>query len=382
MDSLTISLIIIFIFITFIPKISRIIKIPVIVIEIIFGIIIGKSFLNIVPTSETILFFSSFGLTYLMFLAGLEMNIMNSKKHLKNSLLISLFSIMIPFISGYFIAGYFEVNKLLMGTILSTTSLGIILPISRNLKYKENFKNILLTSVVLVDIASMFILSFVLTFATGKLNSNYFISIIVISVLFLIPFILNKRNTEKIEKWLSKKSNFEKEVRFSFALIFVLTAISEGFGFHSIIGAFIAGLIITEITPKVSLLQDKLKSFGYGFFIPLFFIFTGTEVDLPVLFSNLDKIEFLLIIVFVGILSKVIGVTVIYRLQKNTLRESIAMGFFHSARLSLIVASVEIARRANLINEGLFSMLIIFALISAIIGPSVGKNILLAKSSQ
>ncbi|MFQ5796775.1 MAG: cation:proton antiporter [Candidatus Bipolaricaulia bacterium] len=377
MESLTFSLIIIFAAVTFVPSISKRIGLPVIVVEILFGIILGKSLFDIIPEHSTIDFFSSFGLTYLMFLAGLEINFKRVKEHFSPTVLITLFSIIVPLLAGVAISSYVGMHPLFLGTILSTTSLGIILPLIRELRYKKEFSHILLGSVVLVDTLSMFLLAFSLATIQGSLESSFFYSLLAILTLFIIPWLINRWSLHKrIADWVSEESHFDMEVRFSFALILILAAIADQLGFHSIIGAFIAGLIISELTSTGSVLEEKLESFGYGFFIPLFFILMGAKVDLPALFSNLEAIQLLLVIVAVGILSKVVGVSLIARIKVFNFCESVAFGLFHSARVSLVIAAIEVGRKLGLIDTNLFSIFVILAITSALVGPSLGRYIL------
>lgn len=382
MESLTLSLVVIFAAITVIPLFSRKVYLPVIVLEIIFGIIIGKSLLNIVPSHAILDFFSSFGLTYLMFLAGLEVDFEVGRRYFSKTVWVALFSISIPFFSGVLLAPYAGIHPLLLGTIFSTTSLGLILPLTKDLNVRTGFLHVLFSSVILVDIISMFILAFSLAFIQGYLKISFIYSSAAIFLLFIIPWLINKGNFQrKIEKWLAKRSHFEMEVRFSFALIFILAAISGHLGFHSIIGAFIAGLIISELQEtsrsaffkKKLVLEKKFESFGYGFFIPLFFVLMGVKVDIPTIFSNLMNIKLLIAIIVVSIVAKVVGVSVIAKIIGFNSRESLSFGVFHSARLSLIIAAAEIASRSGLIDNNLFSIFVILALISAIFSPSVGK---------
>ena len=165
-------------------------------------------------------------------------------------------------------------------------------------------------------------------------------------------------------------------VRLSFALLVMLAAVSEELGFHSIVGAFIAGLIISEITPEACQLEEKLESFGYGFFIPFFFILVGSRIDIPSLFTNLANIRMLFIILGIALLSKFISVTLASKAVSFNWKESISMGFFHTARLSLIIAVAEIGRELGLVDNDLFSSFMIIAIISAIVGPVIGKYIL------
>lgn len=380
-EILILSLVIVFILIIISPILSNKIRLPVIVIEIIFGIFIGRSLLNIVPNNPVIDFLSAFGLIYLMFLVGLEINIKEIRRFFAKTLSVASFSILIPFISGLSLSSFIKTQPLLLGTIFTTTSLGIILPLTRELEYKREFSQVLLISVAIVDIISIFLLAFVLSIIAGSIEASFIYSLLAVLVLFLIPSILNKMKSgairNKIERWICQEHHFEIGVRVSFALIVILAAISYQLGFHAIIGAFIAGLIISELIPKeVSLLKRKLSSFGYGFFIPLFFIIVGSKVNLPLLFLNINNVASLIAIIIIAIISKIIGVFLASRSLGYDYTESLSLGLFHSARVSLIIAAAEIGREIGLINENLFSIFIILAIVSALFGPSLGKYLL------
>ena len=381
--AMILSLMIIFLLIIISPILSNRIRLPVIVVEIIMGIIIGESLLNIIPMNPVLDFLSSFGLIYLMFLVGLEINLREIRGHVIKTLSIAISSILIPFICGFTISYHINVDPLLLGTIFTTTSLGIILPLTRDISYSQEFNHILLVSVAIVDVISIFLLAFSLSIIEGMLEASFMYSLIAILVLFFIPTIINKMKSlglsQKIENWMLQEHHFEMGVRLAFALIVILATISWHLGFHSIIGAFIAGLIISELLPEASLLKKKLDSFGYGFFIPLFFIIMGSKVNLPLLFSNIVNISNLLIIIIIAIISKVIGVFLASRTVGFSFRESASLGLFHSARVSLIIAAAEIGSDLGLIDESLFSILIILAVMSALIGPSIGKYLLLNK---
>ncbi len=383
MEATTIVLIIILVAITIAPVISRYTHLPVIVIEIIVGIILGRSLLDMIPDNALFDFFSSFGLIFLMFLAGLDMDFAQIRKSLRNTILIAAASILVPFFSGYAIASYLGINPLILGSIICTTSLGLILPICKELEHHKKMALVLFGSVILIDILSIFILTFSIIYIRDDFGITFYYSIVLLLVLFILPVILNRTNVKKkIESWIGQGNHFSIMVRSSFALLVILAAVSEELGFHSIVGAFTAGLIISEITPRACQLEAKLESFGYGFFIPFFFILVGSRIDLPALFSDLDNIKVLLIILSVALLSKFISVTLMTKALRFDWRESVSMGFLHTARLSLIIAVAEIGRELGLVDETLFSSFMIIAIISAIIGPVVGKYLLKGKPAD
>ncbi len=378
MDDLAIPLLVVFAGVVLIPPIARKTGLPVIVAEIIFGMFIGRSLFDLIPDNEIIDFFSSFGLAYLMFLGGIETDFAKlTNRALKQAFIVVAVSIAVPFITGFLMAGWVGVNRFLLGTIFCTTSLGLTLPLLKSGHFRPRFARVLLTSVVLVDIISLFVLAFVMSGLQGSITAHYSYSVLIILALFFLPWCIRKRKLRrKITLRLSRDSLFDIEVRLAFALIFVLAAISAQLGFHAIIGGFIAGLIASEVLPHRILKEEKLQSFGYGFFIPMFFIFTGARVDLPGVFSDISNLTVLLAIVAAGIFSKVIGVGIAARFSGFKIRESIALGIFHSARLSLIIAAADISIRLGFISENLFAMLIILAVVSATIAPAVGRRVL------
>ena len=162
-------------------------------------------------------------------------------------------------------------------------------------------------------------------------------------------------------------------------MTFILAAASFKLGFHSIVGAFIGRLLVSEILPRATLQEEKLQSFGYSFFIPMFFIFIGSRVNLIPVFSNLNDVIVLLSLIALGIISKIIGVAFTARFSGLKLRQSLAFGLFHTARLSLVLAAIDIPLKIQLINESLFATFVLLAIVSAILAPSIGKNILVKK---
>ncbi len=378
MDAVILTMVVVFAGVVLLPPLASKIHIPIIVLELLFGIVIGVSFIDLVPDDPIIDFFSDFGLVFLMFLAGLEIDMGKiDRKIMNRALVIVCASMLVPFLSGMAISRVTGTSPLLMGTVLSTTSLGLLLPVLKSLGLKKRQSHILLVSVIIVDIVSMFLLAFSLAVLQGTFKVRFIYSGLAVLVIFLIPWIIRKRKLRhKFTHKLWKKQYFELEMRAAFALIFLLAATSFELGFHSIIGAFIAGVLVSEIFPRATLQEERLQSFGYSFFIPMFFIFIGAKVNLIPVFSNLNNLVILVSILTIGIFAKVISVTVAGKLIGLKNRESLAFGFFHTARLSLIIAAADISLKLELINDSLFASLIVLAVISAILAPSIGKYIL------
>lgn len=376
MEPLLISLLAVFGGIVLVPPLARRLGLPVIVSELVFGIILGISFLDLVPTEHpTLEFFASFGLVYLMFLAGLETDFIAIFRagDLSTVLAVSAASLLLPFTAGAGISGIVEVHPLLLGTIFCTTSIGLILPLLQDISCSRKFSRILLGSVSLVDIISIFLLAFVLGLIEDSIGAEFVYGLLTMVTLLMLPYLVSKtRIRERIETRIVKEAHFDFEVRVAFALIFLLAALSNFLGFHAIVGAFIAGLMVSEVIPK-DRVEQKLQSFGYGFFIPLFFILVGSRVNLPLLFSSARDIGILVLLILVALLAKISGVAVVAGFVGLDRRESLALGFLHSARLSLIIAAAEVSRELGLIGESVFAALVILAIVSGILAPALGK---------
>ncbi len=381
MESLFISLLAIFAGIVVIPSLARRIGLPVIVGELLFGVILGVSFLDLVPYDEPALeFFASFGLAYLMFVAGLETDFgaIYREGDLREVSAAAGASLLLPFAAGVGVSYLVGVHPLLLGTIFCTTSIGLVLPLLKDIHSSPRFSRTLVGSVVVVDIISIFLLAFVLAVITGSVGAEFVYGLLVMVTLLLLPWVLSREVVRhRIVAKITEEAHFDIEVRIAFALIFLLAATSSLLGFHAIIGAFIAGLIVSEVIPKHVQIEEKLQSFGYGFFIPLFFILVGARADLPVLFSSARDIGILVLIIVVALLSKVIGAAAAAKLIGFKRRESLAFGIFHGGRLSLIIAAAEVSRGLGFIGDTLFASLVILAIVSATAAPTIGKRILL-----
>ena len=344
--------------------------------EVLAGIVLGKSLLNLISYTPWLAFLADFGLTYLFFLVGLEMGI--RRPHMEG-VLIGLSSLALPFVLGYLLGMVIGVEPLLMGTLLCTTSMGEVALVLRETGVRGKLRHVTLEAAILVDSSAMFLLAVSLEVVKGTPLSLMVLSMLFVLALFLIPIAIREfRMGRRLVAWLKDKSRFEYEVRFCIALIVTLALMFEAFGFHTVLGAFLAGLIVSELTKRGSLLEKKLTGFGYGFFIPLFFIAIGVETNVRQLL-NVESMIILSLLLATGIMGKVLGVTGVSKLLGFSNRESVATGFLHSARLSLIIAGARIGLELGLLSELIYSAIVIFSLITVLVNPSIYKLLMKKK---
>jgi len=388
---------------------SKTIKLPIpaIVGEIICGIIIGSSLLEIIPNTETIpwlKFLALFGFTYLMFLSGLEIDFgiilsgsaLNKIKLIKRTFLhkplsqaLMHFLITLALSSALslilFQQGFIN-NWLMMSLILSTTSVSVVVPIIKEkLLAKTQYGQTILLSALSADFLTMVLITILVASHTNSAGGE---TLLIIFLMLILIFAVYKLHISKgFDKIINKLSvltpilsdlvhaTTQIKVRGAIALMILFIVMSELLGFEVILGAFLAGILTTLILGKAKTVQleMKLDAIGYGFFIPIFFISVGIDIDLNVFFQS-EKAWFLLILLITSAFAIKILPALIFRFNYN-LRESLSAGILLSARLSLIIAASTIGLKEGMISEEVNAAIVMVAVITCIASPIIFNHL-------
>ncbi|MFO6494941.1 monovalent cation:proton antiporter family protein [Bacillus sp. z60-11] len=364
-------------------------SIPVVVAEIIMGLIIGKSGFNLVAEHDAWLeTLSMLGFIFLMFLSGLEIDFSAFEKGKKKLLLpngkaapntfttaafifVGIFILSLGLSYSFVLAGFID-NAFLMTLIISTISLGVVVPTLKEQRLmKTNIGQIILLVAVIADLATMILLA-VFASIYGEENSNMWLLIILFGagvVLYLFGRVFQKRSFVEV----MSKGTIQIGTRAIFTLIIVLVALSESLGAENILGAFLAGVLVSLLSPNKELVQ-QLDSFGYGFLIPIFFVMTGVKLDIWSLFGN-PKILVMIPLLFVALLiSKVIPALVLKKWYDT--KTVLASGFLLTSTLSLVIAATTIGERIGVIDAQMSGALILVAVITCIITPTGFKKLM------
>ncbi len=356
--------------------------IPSVAFEILTGFIIGKSGLNLIdPNSEILSFLSLFGLAFLMFLGGLESDI-DIKKHISKdflrsplfiAILIFILTLILSWVFSYMLIELFNCSKSVfyLTLIFSTTSVAIVFP---TLKSREDlklaYKQTILYSAFIADFLTLIAITI---FSMYKEKNTVTSEILLIFLIFGIAIVTNRfikklPSQSKIVEALNllrHKSHIQIGIRGSFAILLLFMFLAEKLGIEVILGSFIAGLIISNIDIKESrLMRMKLDAIGYGFFIPIFFIYQGATSNLPMSFSSL---EFLVLTVVGGILIKVIASMPLG--LRFSFKDTLAGGILLSGRLSLIIAAGIIGLKLGIVDEDINAAIIVLAATTCILTP-------------
>ncbi|QIZ07139.1 sodium:proton antiporter [Priestia megaterium] len=361
--------------------------IPVVVAEIIMGLVIGKSGFDVVHEDMWLSTLSTLGFIFLMFLSGLEIDftafagrklrkkLPNGKKE-PNSFVVAglifagifIFSLGLSFL--FVIAGFIE-NAFLMTLIISTISLGVVVPTLKEAHLmKTVIGQIILLVAVIADLVTMILLAvFVSLYESGHGNTWL---LLILFAAGIVLYFLGKRFKNRTFIETLSTGTVQIGTRAVFTLIIVLVGLSETVGAENILGAFLAGVLVSLLSPNQELVH-KLDSFGYGFLIPIFFVMVGVNLDIWSLFNE-KKLLLMIPLLLLGLLlSKLIPVYILKIWYE--LKTVIAAGFLLTSTLSLVIAAATIGERLEIITPQMSGTLILVAVITSIITPIVFKKL-------
>ncbi|WP_144484358.1 monovalent cation:proton antiporter family protein [Bacillus pumilus] len=356
--------------------------IPVVVAEIIMGLIIGKSGLQLVVEHDAWLdTLSMLGFIFLMFLSGLEIDFSSfeSKKkarELPNGLkepntfkaativFLGVFSISFILSYAFVLAGFIQ-NAFLMTLIISTISLGVVVPTLKEEKLMQtNIGQIILLVAVIADLVTMILLA-VFSSIYGDGTGNMWLLLLLFAAGILLYLFGRVFKTKSIFQSMSK-GTVQIGTRAIFTLIIVLVALSESLGAENILGAFLAGVLVSLLSPNKELVQ-QLDSFGYGFLIPIFFVMVGVDLNIWALFKD-PTIMIMIPLLFIALLISKL-VPILYLKKWYDMKKVIGSGFLLTSTLSLVIAAATIGERLGVIDHKMSGALILVAVLTSILTP-------------
>ena len=289
------------------PMLSKIIKAPVVVIEIVLGLIAG--YLGLIYENETLKLIAKFGFVYLMFLAGLEINF-KLVKVIKTTL---TWNVVFYFVFLYTISGLmcwlFDLG-LTYFVALPIFSLGMIMMLIKEYGKEQPWLNLALSIGVVGEIISILALTLFSGWTEHGLSASFFISIltiisvIAITILGLRVFYIAFWWFPELKKFIipdSENDRYDQDIRFALSLLLILVSIMLILKIDVVLGAFTAGLFFKMFFSQKHELQEKIESFGFGFFAPIFFIYTGSTVKLDIIDLEIMKHAGFIIVAIISI---------------------------------------------------------------------------------
>lgn len=380
-------------------QLRHMVRLPIVVGEIIAGILVGQSGFNLIKESQVIEFLADFGFIFLMFLSGLEVNFgaISESGRGRKSLSISQrpawlaglnFGLTLLFATFVGLALWkadMAENPLLMGLILSTTSLGVVVPVLKERELIDKpYGQVLLVAALFSDFITLLLLGLLISYSRGGLGPD---------LLFFVALMLIFIGASKFGRWANRHSLTRRvlkelshataqiRVRGAFALIVLWVVLAGSLGVEVILGAFLAGAIIGQNRQRKSqIFEEKLDAMGYGFFIPLFFIMVGARFDLAALLKSPGALWLVPLLIAAAYLVKLLPALCLR--SRFTWRESLAGGMLLSSRLSLIIAASSIALSLGIITSAVNSAIILLAICTCTASPILFNRLLPARKER
>ncbi len=370
--------------------ITRAYILPAVVLEIVGGIIIGPQVLNWVHVDVFLGFLSLMGLSYLLFLSGLEVDL----QRLRGRIMILvgggfLISFGLASLIGFGLYTIGEVTSpLLIAIILVSTSLGIVIPILKDASQSStNFGQLVIAGATLGEFGSIILISLLFSSEiSSPLTKVALFGIFALLILLVSVAIFSVHRTTWFMKMLHRfqDSTSQINVRIALTLLVGFVGLAYGFGAEAILGAFLAGVAFRTVYKETKeirpLLRVKLEAIGFGFFVPIFFITSGIDFNLHALFANLSIMA--LVPLFLVALLLVRGVpAILYRRRLDT-RHTVIAGLLQATSLTFIVAATQIGVQLHLISSAVSAALVAAGLLSVIIYPLIALVLLRGIKSE
>ncbi len=368
---------------------------PVIIGELLAGVLLGPACLNIVAPSPALSGIAELAVFLVVLSAGLEMDFRDISQLLsrRKGLLVSLLAFVIPFVCGVVMGEIFVldlVRNLFLGVCISITALPVAVRILENLGLlRTEIARLAVAAAVLSDVAALLVLGVIL-----DLSGNHSVGSIALSLLWSVGKLallsacvlgLNaslewiERKGGRIDRFLHKLVRlFGNDALLGVVIVFVLAfgSISDSLGFHFIIGAFFGALLIDRrffLKPHYRELERGLASVTGGFLAPVFFAYIGLQFNL----AGIQSLLFAGVVLAVSIGSKVLAGWAGGRLVGLVPREALGLGIILNARgiMELVVASIAYER--GFIGQDLFSTLVLMGVVTTFITPLLFRHFVL-----
>jgi Kef-type K+ transport system membrane component KefB len=354
----------------------RALAVPVVVGEIAIGILMGESGLGVIRENSYVEFLASLGFVYLMFLSGLEVdfsNVLHTHRSARSgafgnpivlSFAVFLGTVLLALVVSLSLGVTGAVkNPLIMALVLSTTSVGVVLPVLKDAGLtKKAFGQSLLLSALVADLSTMILITAAVTAVSGGVTPELLL-ILTLFVAFLGVWRMGTAlRASRVGGAVTapRAAAAEIHVRLALALMIFFVVLSQWIGAEIILGAFLPGAAISLISRHQSqALEEKLSAIGFGFLIPVFFIYTGANFDLGQLTGSPRDLLLVPVLVAAAYAVKVLP-SLLYA-RTYGWRSALAAGILLSSRLSLIIAAAAIGVQVGAVSGSVAAAVILVA---------------------
>ncbi len=289
-----------------VPIITDRIKIPQLLGLIIAGAVIGPYGVNLILRDSSIILSGTAGLLYIMFLAGLEIDMNDFKKNVGKSTVLGLYGFGIPMVlgtlTGLYLLKFSPMTSVLLASMFASHTL-ITYPIVSKLGITRNIAvNISVGSTLITNVLALLVLAIIVGMTSGEIDGSFWVQLVLSFVIF---FLIIMFAFPVIARWFFK--HFDDNVSqyiFVLTMVFLGAVLSQVAGIEAIIGAFLAGLALNRLIPRTSPLMNRIDFVGNAIFIPFFLIGVGMLIDYRAFFTSYDTIKVALVMSVIATISK------------------------------------------------------------------------------
>jgi Kef-type K+ transport system membrane component KefB len=356
------------------PSLSRLLRLPASVMEILFGVVLGKSFLCIQFSGEWIEFLAFLGFLLLMFHAGMAIDFGALLKQTMGQLSFHLLLFGTTLFLSLFSAFYLG-RGLFIALVLTTTSLGLVMPTLREVDIQKTpYGQTILIAASLADFLTLLGITFFILWRQYGIDWHFFSPlplIIGFGILLWVGRLWAWWNPEQAERLLGAQDAQELGVRLSLALLFLFVAVSELVRIEPVLGAFMGGCILSFVFREKGHLESKLSALGFGFLIPIFFINVGVQFDLSSILRP-GQLSFTLKLLTLSVVVKILP-AMLLKFQRISFKDGLRAGILLATRLSLIIAAATIGLEEGLITLEIKDTIVLLAILTCFLGPTLFK---------
>ena len=368
--------------ILFAPIVLERLRIPHIIGMILAGVVIGEHGFNILARDSSFELFGKVGLYYIMFLAGLEMNMEDFKSIRVKATVLGLLAFIFPLGIGIWtnlhLLGYSLATSVLLASMYASHTL-IAYPIA--IRYginRQRAVSIAVGGTAVTDTLTLLVLAVVGGMYKGETSEMFWIwlvlKVVVLSVVIMYAF-------PRIGRWFFRRySDNVVQYIFVMAMVFLGAGLMEFVGMEGILGAFLAGLVLNRLIPHVSPLMSHLEFVGNALFIPYFLIGVGMLIDVNVLFGHIDSVKVAVVMIIVALLGKWIASWLTQKIYKMRALERELMFGLSNAQAAATLAAVLVGYNIilpngeRLLNEDVLNGTILLILVTCVVSSFITEH--------
>ena len=352
------------------------VAIPVVVVEIVLGILVGPQVAGIAKLDPATMFFGNLGLGMLFFFAGYEIDIARIRgEPLRLALYGWALSLVIAYaLGGALAAAGVVVSLVYVGSALATTAIGTLLPILTDTgEMRTRFGTYLLAAGAVGEFGPILLLTLVLSTQSALHNAVILIAFVALAVAVAVVAVRSSHRTIPVFTKTIEKSS-QLAVRWIVVLVFALTLLASELGLDLLLGGFAAGLITRQVLQKqeVPSFDSKLTAVAFGVFIPFFFVMSGMALDVDALFASASGVLKLLLFFVLFLVVRGTPAILLYRGVLPLREDRMALALFTATQLPLVVAITTVAVDAGQMRSSTAAALVGAGALSTLAGPLHG----------